>query len=279
MEIKGTLVAIGGKEDKGEQKEDTQKKDFLRDGILARVLELCPADHPKIAFITAASDMPEELVEDYKPAFEKLGNNEFHHINIRERKDIDDPAHLEYLKICDLVFFSGGDQVKLTEILCNSEFCKVLIDRYIETELIIAGTSAGAMAMTKHIIAKGEADKSHLKSEVEISDGIGFIESVLIDTHFPERGRINRLAQAVLIENKIIGIGIGEDTAVIISRGEKIKVIGSGVIMIVDGRSIRYNNMEEVKAGQPLSIENITLHMLSEFHEYDLNQRAFKGIE
>jgi cyanophycinase len=142
---------------------------------------------------------------------------------------------------------------------------------------VIAGTSAGAMAMSNTMIYEGNAALAHLKGEVKITTGLGLLQNVIIDTHFDKRGRFNRLAQAVAAQPGAIGIGLGEDTGVIVSNGDELKAIGSGCVVIIDGRKIEYNNIADIKFGQPISVENIIVHMMSKGDCYNLDKRKFLG--
>lgn len=133
--------------------------------------------------------------------------------------------------------------------------------------------------MSNTMIYEGNADKAHLKGEVKITTGLGFMYDVVIDSHFDKRGRFNRLAQAVAAQPGALGIGLGEDTGVIVRHGTELQVIGSGSVVIIDGKFIEYNNIADVRFGHPISIENIVVHMLSNGDKFNTATRKFTGLE
>jgi cyanophycinase len=137
---------------------------------------------------------------------------------------------------------------------------------------VIAGTSAGAMAMSSTMIYEGNATRAHLKGEVKITTGLGFMDQVIFDSHFEKRGRFARLAQAVSANPSCIGIGLGEDTGLLITGGNMMEAIGSGLIILVDGRNIVATNIYDVEMGSPVSIDNLKVHVMSIFDIYDLSQ-------
>jgi cyanophycinase len=175
--------------------------------------------------------------------------------------------------------FSGGNQLRLSSIFGGTQFLDILKQRYHEEHFVIGGTSAGAMAMSNTMIYEGSADKAHLKGEVKITTGLGFVQNVIIDSHFDKRGRFNRLAQAVAANPGAIGVGIGEDTGVVVTDGHHLKTIGSGTVIIIDGRNIDYNNIADIRIGQPISVENIIVHIMSSGDVYNLQNRTYDGKE
>jgi cyanophycinase len=129
------------------------------------------------------------------------------------------------------------------------------------------------------MIYEGNAATAHLKGEVKITTGLGLMQNVIIDTHFDKRGRFNRLAQAVAAQPGAIGIGLGEDTGIIVSHGSRLRAIGSGSVVIVDGKHIEYNNIADIDFGKPISVENVVVHIMSKGDTYDLETRKFTGAE
>ena len=140
---------------------------------------------------------------------------------------------------------------------------------------MIAGTSAGAMAMSSTMIYEGNATRAHLKGEVKITTGLGFIDTVIIDSHFEKRGRFGRLAQAVATNPSCIGIGLGEDTGMLITEANKMEAIGSGLVVIVDGHDILHCNIADIPDGNPISIENLKVHFCEKGNGYLLKDRKF----
>jgi cyanophycinase len=197
-------------------------------------------------------------------------------MHIRNREDANSPIFLERIKSCDGVMFSGGNQLRLTAVFGGTEFLQIVKKRYAnDVNFIIAGTSAGAMAMSNTMIYEGNATKAHLKGEVKITTGLGFMDNVIIDSHFEKRGRFGRLAQAVAANPGCIGIGLGEDTGMLITEGNKMEAIGSGLVMIIDGHDIKHSNIADIPDGNPISVENIKVHFCEKGNGYLVNERTF----
>jgi cyanophycinase len=154
---------------------------------------------------------------------------------------------------------------------------ELLIERYYNERFVIAGTSAGAMAMSNTMIYQGNASNAHLKGEVKITTGLAFVKDVIIDSHFNKRGRFSRLAQAVASNPSAIGIGLGEDTGVIIKKGYEMEAIGSGAVIIIDGRHIRHNNIADIEEGTPISVENIIVHIMEKGNRYNSKTKVFEA--
>jgi len=173
--------------------------------------------------------------------------------------------------------FSGGNQLRLSSIFGGTEFLKIVQDRYMHENFLIAGTSAGAMAMSNTMIYQGSSSEALFKGEVKITTGLAFIKDVIIDSHFVTRGRFGRLTQAVAANPSCIGIGLGEDTGVFVSEGRYLEAVGSGLVIIIDGHHIRHSNIADLKEGSPISIENLLVHVMSKGNSYDLGTRKFSA--
>lgn len=275
---KGKLISIGGAEDKGTESEGhyTQQSNlnFFELGILKRVVHVMGGLDAHIEVVTTASSIPAEVGDNYMSAFGKIGCRNVHVMNIRNRDDARKPEIIERIRKCDGVMFSGGDQLRLTTIFGGTEFLDILHERY-HHGLVIAGTSAGAMAMSNTMIYQGRSDLAHLKGEVKITTGLAFINNVIIDSHFDKRGRFNRLAQAVASNPSCTGIGLGEDTGVIVTNNNHLEVIGSGAVVIVDGRDIHHSNITDVGMGTPISVENLRVNILVQGNSYLVKERHF----
>jgi len=165
--------------------------------------------------------------------------------------------------------------MRLSAIFGGTRFLKILHDRYQHENFIIAGTSAGAMAMSNTMIYEGNATRAHLKGEVKITTGLSFIDTVIIDSHFEKRGRFGRLSQAVASNPSCIGIGLGEDTGMLVTEGNKMEAIGSGLVIIIDGHDIRHSNIADIPEGNPISVENIVVHFCEKGNGYMINERKF----
>jgi cyanophycinase len=260
---KGYLVPIGGAEDKGS---DGRKYrfDFFEEGILRQLVKLVELySEPHIELITTASSIPAQVEEIYRRAFSALGCDDVGHLFITSRDQADTAEHLERIEQCNCLIFSGGDQLRLSSILGGTRLMTRVKVRYQNERFVVAGTSAGAMAMGSTMIYDGSAVKAHLKGEVKFTTGFGFVSNIIIDTHFEKRGRFNRLAQAVAVQPGMLGIGLAEDTGLIIYPGNRIEVIGSGIVTIVNGKTISYTNLADIQDGMPISVEHMVVHILS----------------
>jgi cyanophycinase len=276
---KGKLIAIGGAEDKGTDLETGEihrnNLNFFELGILRRVAEEAGGTDARIEVITTASTIPYEVGENYLNAFGKLGCTNIGVMHIRNRQDTSVPEYLERIRNCDAVMFSGGNQMRLSVTDGGTEFLRVLKERYQNENFLIAGTSAGAMAMSQTMIYEGNPARAHLKGEVKMTSGLGFINSVIIDSHFEKRGRFVRLAQAVASNPSLIGIGLGEDTGMLITDGDKMEAIGSGLVIIIDGHDILHSNIGDIPEGNPVSVENLQVHFCEKGNGYIVSERKF----
>ncbi|MBK7910885.1 cyanophycinase [Candidatus Pollutiaquabacter sp.] len=277
---KGKLISIGGNEDKGTEPEPlfTQKNNlnFFELQILSRIMHECGGHDAHIEVITSASSIPEEVGQNYLDAFGKLHCTNVRIMDIRNREDAQNPEMIERIRNCDGVMFSGGNQLRLSSIFGGTQFLEIITERYFhEDGFVIAGTSAGAMAMSNTMIYQGSSSEALLKGEVKITTGLAFMRDVIIDSHFVKRGRFGRLTQAVAANPSCIGIGLGEDTGVLVTEGRYMEAIGSGLVIIIDGHHIRHTNIADLKEGSPISIENIIVHVLAKGNCFDLKERKF----
>jgi cyanophycinase len=276
---KGKLIAVGGAEDKGSDLEKGQvhrnNLNFFELGILRRIVEEAGGSESRIEVITTASMIPELVGENYLSAFGKIGCTNTGTISIRDRADATNEDFIDRIMNADAIMFTGGNQMRLSATFGGTTFLKILLNRYQKESIVIAGTSAGAMAMSNTMIYEGNADVAHLKGQVKITTGIGFIDDVIIDSHFEKRGRFGRLAQAVASNPSCIGLGLGEDTGMLITEGNKMEAIGSGLVMIVDGHEIRHSNIADIPDGNPISIENLKVHFCEKGNGYLLQERKF----
>ncbi len=276
---KGKLISIGGAEDKGTYAEPnfTQKNNFnfYELQILQRIVNEAGGSDKHIEIITSASSIPLEVAEGYLNAFGKLGFKNVQIMDIRKREEVSNPEYIERIKKCDAVLFTGGNQMRLSTFFGGTPFLNIIQDRYQNESFLIAGTSAGAMAMSNTMIYQGSSSEALLKGEVKMSTGLGFISNVIIDSHFVTRGRFGRLAEAVASNPSCIGIGLGEDTGLLITEGNFMEAIGAGLVIIIDGHNIAHSNIADVQYGSPISIENLIVHVMAKGNAYDLNARQF----
>jgi len=260
----GLLVAIGGREDKEDDLE-----------ILSTLVSLVGVEVPKIEIITTATNFPEETGQEYITAFSQGGESSVGILNIDSREAAGDPEFLERIEAADIIFFTGGDQLRITSILAGSPIIDEIKRRYLEERCIIAGTSAGAAAMSRTMIYGGNSSEALQKGAVNLGDGIGLIDNVIIDTHFVERGRFSRLMQVLSINPVNLGIGLGEDAGIIIEKGHIIKAIGNGLVVIFDGQDLKYSNVADIKYDEAIAMENLIVHTIVDGHGYDLRARKY----
>jgi cyanophycinase len=270
---RGALLIIGGKEDKGENKEEKQPpQDATELEILKTFIELTKKKDPAVAVITTASSLPDEVFSDYRKVFQKLGLSDIRQIHHKNRNEIFSEELLELAKTADAFFFSGGDQLLLTSIYGGSEFLTLIKDRYIHENIVIAGTSAGAMAMSTPMIYAGNKDVEQIAGGIKITTGLEFLKDVCIDTHFVHRGRFVRMAQVIVTNPTNIGIGVEEDTAMIIRNGIDAEIIGNGMIIIIDGFHIMNSNIADFGDKPVISMRNLRVHLLGKGEKYVIPQ-------
>lgn len=260
---KGTLIALGGGDDEG-------------------LLQLIRADycHPDsvVEVITTAAPSPHESGGAYQEAFVDMGLKHAHVMHIDEENEANKPEYLTRIRRADIIFFTGGDQRRINQFLLNTDIQRLMQQRYQEDEIVIAGTSAGASAISNRMIYEGYGSYSLVKGETKTCPGLSFIKKVYIDSHFTERGRFGRLAVAIAKWPDYLGIGLGEETGVIIKEGEWIEVFGPGVVTIIDGSQIQYCNMDEVSHGSPIAVEHLVMHLLVEGHRFCLPEKRLQPI-
>lgn len=283
MNCKGKLIIIGGAVDKGSFSEKEFDKDvakninFFEKGILKRIIkESKHKENSRIEIVTTASVIPREVGPEYVKALHYLDAKNTDVLYIESREQANDVEVLARLKAADVVMFTGGDQLRLTSILGGTKFHDMLMDKYLNEDFVYAGTSAGAAAASNNMIYQGSSSEALLKGEVKITSGLSFIDNVIIDTHFVKRGRIGRLFQAVVSNPRLLGIGLGEDTGLLITNNNKMEAIGSGLVILVDGREIKETNLTEISIGEPISINHLVTHVMSIHDLYDLSTNKMK---
>ena len=264
MVPKGKLIIIGGAEDKGEQKLDiaTQNAQFTEMEILKK---LVPDDAPdsRIEVITTASNIPDEVKRMYEKAFAKAGFKNIGFIDIQDKQEAREERHLKSIEKAHTVLFSGGDQYKIATIIGGTPFGDAICTKYMKDKnFTVAGTSAGAMVLSKIMIQRGGTQEALFETDLRTSSGLGLLENCIVDTHFVKRGRFGRLAHAVVSNPGQLGIGLGEDTALIISKGNEAECLGSGMVVIIDGRNIDKTNIHTVDDNCPIYVENLKVHLL-----------------
>ena len=256
--ISGNLIIIGGAEDKRVKKE-----------ILKKVAEYINTKEDKMLIATIATEYPEKTYDDYKNIFIKLGIKNIDKLDISKREDAFNDKNINLIKTTNLLFFTGGDQLRITSMIGGTPIYNV-IKELCSNGGVIAGTSAGASVMSDTMIVEGEDDESPHKCTLKMSPGLGLVKNIIIDQHFAQRGRVGRLLTAIAQNPEVLGIGIDEDTAILVSDKGTAEVIGSGAVYFIDGSGITYSNVSEQYSNEILSMFNVKLHVLKEGDKFDL---------
>ncbi|MBD2441500.1 cyanophycinase [Nostoc sp. FACHB-110] len=257
---KRQLVIIGGAEDK---EGDCQ--------ILREFVRRAGGTKANIVIMTAATELPREVGENYIRVFERLGAENVRIIDTETRDDAKSSTALEAIEKATGIFFTGGDQARITSILKDTEIDAAIHKRYGEGA-VIAGTSAGAAVMPDKMIVEGDSQSTPRMEIVEMGPGLGFLPGVVIDQHFLQRGRLGRLITALVREPAVLGFGIDENTAIVVND-DQIEVIGEGSVTIVDESDSTYNNAHEILRDEPLAICGAKLHILPHGYKFDLKTR------
>lgn len=278
MKPKGKLIIIGGAVDKGSFTESDFESqvennlNFFEKGILKRIInESIKGTDSRIEIIPTASKIPEIVGPEYAKAFSFLGAQNVEVMNIQKREDAISDEYLNRIIAADVVFFTGGDQLRLTSIIGGTPIHDKIIEKYQQEDFIYVGTSAGAHSSSKSMIYQGSSQEALLKGEIKITSGLGLIDHVVIDTHFVKRGRIGRLFQAIVSNPKALGIGLGEDTGLLVTEGDHMEALGTGLVILVDGRKITDTNITDVNIGEAISIKNLVVHVMNKGDIYLLS--------
>ncbi|WP_309092138.1 cyanophycinase [Phenylobacterium sp.] len=254
----GVLIAIGGHEDKEGDRE------ILKE--VARRL-----DGGVLVLATVASHEPEGYFEAYEDAFKDLGVTELRELYVHERTETSDPDKLALFDGAAGVFFTGGDQLRISSQIGDTPVESRVRD-VLSRGGVIAGTSAGASMMSETMLVRGSNQESYRIGDLHMAPGLGLVRDMIIDQHFAERGRIGRLLGAVAHNPRVLGVGIDEDTAAII-EGRRMTVMGAGAVYVVDGTDSSHSNIAEGSTQQALSMHDVKLHVLSAGDSFDLRRR------
>ncbi|HEV2372725.1 MAG TPA: cyanophycinase [Streptosporangiaceae bacterium] len=251
------LLIIGGGEDR-----------CAGTGVLERFVELAGGPRARITLVTAATDFPDEVGEEYERVFHKLGAAHVSEFRLHGRADADSDEAQVVLHDATGVFLTGGDQSKI-RALVGSHANETLAER-LGNGLVVAGTSAGATALGRTMILGGEG-AGVTSATVRTGPGLGLVEGVLIDMHFHERGRLARLLSAVALQPDHIGVGIDENTAIAV-EGDKFEVLGTGVATVVDlaGSTV----VHPAGDTDPITVFNVRLHLMPAGCVFDTSHRT-----
>ncbi len=260
---RGTLIIIGGHEDRdpdGDRKVLREVARRIRGG--------------KLVLATVASHQPQGYFDDYSKAFADLDVGELVELYVEDRTEAGDHDKLSVIDDAAGIFFSGGDQLRITSQIGDTGIeakVRALFDR----GGVIAGTSAGASAMSDTMLVRGTSSETHRIGDLHMAPGLGLVRDVIIDQHFAERGRFGRLIGAVAHNPRVLGLGIDEDTAAVL-EGDEFFVIGSGAVYVVDGEHCTHSNLAEARPERVLSMHNVRVHVLGTGDRFDLKERKPK---
>lgn len=257
---KGYLIIIGGAEDKTGERT-----------ILKRAASML-GDDDTLTVLTTATEQPEKAGRDYREVFSKLGVKNIRVLNIDTRDDADDEKNGDIIRKSKCIFMTGGDQLRITSILGGTRAGGELKKRY-QSGGVIVGTSAGASVMSSTMVVQGNDNEPASKCTLKMAPGLGILSGVIIDQHFDQRGRFGRLLCGVAENPDVLGVGIDENTAVMLYPDMHFEVIGAGAVTIIDGRSIQCSNVSELKPNEILAIIGVTVHALPAGYGFDLKNR------
>lgn len=255
----GRLLVIGGAEDPDEK--------HLR--ILPHLAKMAGGAKARILVCSSPSESPREKVRTYGRLFEKIGVAEVIAAPITERAEANAPGILEGLERATAVFFTGGDQLRLTALMAGSQFCERIRERLYGDGLVVAGTSAGAAAMSGVMIIGGPSDGTVRRADVALAPGLGYWRDTVVDTHFNQRGRPSRLFTIFAHNPQVLGIGIDENTAIEVEPGASLRVLGEGAVMVLGGR-VSHTNAPSVDDDETLALTDAVVHILPDGYGYDL---------
>lgn len=256
---KGTLIIVGGAEDK------------MRDRIILKEIAQ-RTGNGRLMIVTAASGEARLAWEVYEKIFHHLGIKHVSHLHIETAEEARDISCLKLFRGVKTVFFTGGDQLRITTKLGGTPVLDCIQSIYKKGGLI-AGTSAGAAVMGKIMIIGGSSVQTHKVGNWLMAPGLGFLEEMIIDQHFAQRGRISRLLGAVGLNPGLLGLGIDEDTAIVVHKN-RFQVIGQNAVYVVDGRGVSYTNFADSETGHTMSLHDVCLHVLAAPEVFDLKTRS-----
>jgi cyanophycinase len=262
----GTLCVIGGAEDR------TGSRTVLREFV-----RLAGADGTRIAVVATASSLGPEILEEYARVFRDLGAGTVVPLRPETRSEADSAELADQLSGVDAVFMTGGNQLKLTQVVGGTRFGAAIRAAY-EGGAVVGGTSAGASAVSEHMIAFGDERDTPRQGLTGSAAGLGLLPDVIVDQHFAQRSRYGRLLSLVARSPRLLGLGVDEDTAAVIRGGHLLEVVGSGCVFIADGSSA-VSDTHLAEHGAPLLVSGVVLHTLPSGARFDLTRRTLVGFE
>ncbi|NMG18779.1 cyanophycinase [Brasilonema bromeliae] len=259
-EIKRQLVIIGGAEDK---EGDCQ--------ILREFVRYAGGTKARIVIMTAATELPREVGQNYIRVFERLGAEDVRILDTESREDASSSTALEAVSKATGIFFTGGDQGRITSVLKDTELDAAIHQRFSEG-IVVGGTSAGAAVMPDVMIVEGDSETNPRMEIVDLGPGLAFLPGVVIDQHFSQRGRLGRLVAALAQQPVVLGFGIDENTAMVVTD-DQFEVVGQGCVTVVDDSEVVHSNVDEILKDEPLAVCGAKLHILPHGYKFDLKTR------
>lgn len=250
------LVVVGGAEDRLQDKL-----------VLGHFLRYAGGPHARIRLITAASAQPEFTAQTYAQAFAELGSQDFAVLPLSDRDSAMNPALQQEIALADGIFMTGGDQARLMAAIWETPVMAALHQAYHLRACCIGGTSAGAAVMSRHMIAQGPAVLRPRKDIIDTDIGLGLLPLAIVDQHFSERRRLARLLSALAQRPDLLGVGVDEDTALVVERGRAIEVIGQGTVTLIDP-SLARTNIDDIDTNEQIEMLGLQLHTLPAGHRY-----------
>ncbi|HEX8277011.1 MAG TPA: cyanophycinase [Longimicrobiaceae bacterium] len=258
----GHLLVIGGAEDPDENE--------MR--ILPHLVEMAGGRNARIVVCSSPSEEPRDKVEVYGALFEKIGVKEVHGAPITDRHEADLPEHLEAVERATAIFFTGGDQLRLTALVAGTEFAERIRERLYGDGLVVAGTSAGAAAMSSVMVIGGKSDGTVRREDVELAPGLGYWRDTVVDTHFSQRGRVSRLLTIFAHNPQVLGVGIDENTSIDLVPGERFTVLGEGAVTVFNGR-VTHSSAPQAAGDDTLALTDTLVHVLPDGYGFNLKTK------
>ena len=259
---KGPLIIIGGAEAKENGSAD----------ILEEVARPAVKGKGRLLIVTVATNLPGDVGDEYTRVFKRLGVQHVDVLDVRTRDEAFDPNKLKRLNDTSVIFFTGGDQLRITSQIGGSPVFKRMLEIHEEGGMI-AGTSAGAAAVPETMLISGASEESPRVASLGMAPGLGLLKGVVVDSHFAERGRLGRLLGAVAQNPYNLGLGIDENTAIVVENDQRFRVMGTGAVYVIEGSGITYSSLSERDPQGSMSIHGVNLHVLSRGDGYDFATR------
>jgi cyanophycinase len=275
----GKVILIGGNVEKGLKAiiKGTSLRALKKPEpkILKKILSVMKGKNSNVEIITSASKIPNKIGKDYTSALQALGCKNVSLMHFVNRRHADKKEFIERIQSCDGIILTGGDQVLLCKTLLKTKLLQAIKKRFdSDPDFLVAGTSAGAMALADVMIADGNPSEALSKGYIEFSKGLGIIKDVIVDTHFVQRGRFGRLIEATATYPSHLGIGLGENTGVVFQKPEMVETIGSNLVVLIDASRLSYNNIARIRKDDEICVQDMKLHILPKHHKFNITKKV-----